>query len=342
MLFVGWCGASLLWSDHPDQTIVGAATLVLVTASAMVAASTFSARSIIRGIIVGSVLAAALSLVLAVLDPGQALVTDPGGETGALQGIYTQRNILSYVLTIGLVTTACGGWALSRRTAVRVIISLFLGTCLVAAQSTTALASAVVGLSAALGFVGVRRVQKNRRPLSAIAIISSAALVGVLVLGDLGSVLGSVGEDRSLTGRTEIWAAVWKCIVESPWVGHGWAAVWSAGDIPGDFVRQYIGYFVNHSHNDALEMLIEVGAVGLVLVVACLVQLAVASTRHYYRVGGRLGVWPLALLTTFVAYSFSESKLSEPLGWFLVVVLMVLLSKYAAPATPRRRQLSEP
>ncbi|MDN5914086.1 MAG: O-antigen ligase family protein [Pseudonocardia sp.] len=341
ILFVGWCASSVLWSEHPDQTVVGVATLALVTASAMTAASTFSARSMIRGIIIGSVLAAALSLVFVVLYPGQALVADPG-ELGALQGIYAQRNILAYVLAIGLVTTACAGWAIGRRTAVRLVVSVFLALCLVAAQSTTALVSAVIGLSAALGFVGIRRAQKHRRTLLAISLFSGAAAVGTLVLGDLGTVLGSFGEDRSLTGRTEIWSAVWTRIAEAPWAGHGWAAVWGAGDDSGDFIRQYIGYFINHSHDSSLDVLIQVGVVGLALVVACLIQLTVASTRQYYGDASPLGVWPLAMLTTFVTYSVSESKLTEPLGWFLVVVLMVLLAKNADTTVPGRRPRSGP
>jgi exopolysaccharide production protein ExoQ len=328
VVFVAWCATSVLWSDHPHETLVEAMTLALVTCTAVVAASTFSARSMLRGIIYGAAAVAALSVLEAIVDPSLAIANDHADV--ALQGIYVQRNILSSALVPGLVATVCGGWALGRGRAVPAVLAFGLAACTLATKSTTALASALAAIAVAAGIAAVMRFPRGQRLLPAVGVGAAAALVGELVLRNFEAVVTDAGRDLTFTGRTDIWAAVWQRIDDDPWLGHGWGAVWGDGDPAGDFVRSYIGYFIDHSHNGALDLMVQVGWVGVGLVVAVLLQLAVVASRVYRAGSSRLGIWPVASVALFVFHNLSESELTTVLGWFLLVTVVVLVLRDAA------------
>ena len=329
VVFVAWCATSVLWSDHPHETLVEVLTLALVTATAVVAANTFSAPCVLRGIIYGATAVAVLSVLKAITDPSQGIVNDQYAN-GALQGIYVHRNILSSALVPGLVAAVCGGWALGRGRAVPAVLALGLAACTVATKSTTALASALAAIAVAAGISAVTRFPRGERLLPAIGVGAAAALAGELILQNFAAVVADAGRDLTFTGRTDIWTAVRLRIDDDPWLGHGWGAVWTDGDPAGDFVRSYIGYSIDHSHNGALDLMVQVGWVGVGLVVAVLLQIAVVASRTHLAGSTRLGIWPLASVAMFVFHNLSESQLTTVLGWFLLVTVAVLVLRDAA------------
>jgi exopolysaccharide production protein ExoQ len=79
--------------------------------------------------------------------------------------------------------------------------------------------------------------------------------------------------DWTFTGRTEIWQFVWKSIFQSPFLGTGYGSFWAIGDRSpallnaSAFVAQY-----TEAHNGYLDVLVSLGAIGLLLIVAALVQ----------------------------------------------------------------------
>ncbi|MEQ3549120.1 O-antigen ligase family protein [Pseudonocardia nematodicida] len=332
LLFLGWCATSLFWSDHPDQTLVGVGTLVAGTLLAIVSVSTFGARAVVRGIVAGATTAAVLSLALVPVEAAQAFDAD---KSGALRGIYEQSNIGAHVLALGLVSAVCGGRVTGWSRAARVLPVVVLAGALVAAQSSTALVCVAAGIAVAAVVAAVRSFPRGRRAAPATAFAGCVVLLLVLVLAGFGRFAGALGRDTSLTGRTEIWSASWAQVTTAPWLGHGWAAVWAGGDRVGDTIRQMVGYPIDHSHDDALNVALQAGAVGVLLVACTLGQIAITATRRFLTGRGPLGVWPVALVTTVCCYAVTESRLTEPLGWF-VVVLLVLLVGGAPAGGPRR------
>jgi len=333
LLFVAGCAASVLWSDNPAQTLIDATSLILLVVAAVAAANTFSARSIVRGIVYGAVAAAVLSVAVAVVAPAQGIAHD-GVNNGALQGIYAQRNLLASSMALGLVTAVSGSWALGRRLVGRVVPVVVLVACTLAAQSATALASLLAASTIAVALAVVRRLPGSDRTL---VIVGLAALVAVsvIVLADrLTGLLESLGKDPTLTGRTTIWTAVWTMITRRPWLGYGWGGVWGEQDPAGSYVRNYIGFFIEHSHNGALDVWIQVGAVGLFLLLAALVHFAAIAGRAYFCRPTRLGIWPLAVLALVLCYDVSESEFSPPSNWWFVVVTAVVLLLREAAAVP--------
>jgi O-antigen ligase len=101
------------------------------------------------------------------------------------------------------------------------------------------------------------------------------ALVALVVFLVIGAVLfattplakyledyGRSGEASTITGRTDLWTAVWPAILEKPIVGHGYVASrFLTFDLDKD-----LGWEPPHTHNSFLEPLYNNGILGLLLV----------------------------------------------------------------------------
>jgi len=79
-------------------------------------------------------------------------------------------------------------------------------------------------------------------------------------------VIESLGKDSTLTGRTELWADVWKLSSERPVLGHGTGSFW-VGDVGVSKPIMETYYWPpNQAHNGYLDVIGELGFVGLALV----------------------------------------------------------------------------
>jgi O-antigen ligase len=91
----------------------------------------------------------------------------------------------------------------------------------------------------------------------------------VLILTDpLSLILSAGGRDTSLTGRDAVWAFAAAAIVQRPILGYGYAAFWS----DSDWTLQALHWSPPHAHNGVLQVLLDLGGVGLVLTIALLIN----------------------------------------------------------------------
>jgi O-antigen ligase len=157
-----------------------------------------------------------------------------------------------------------------------------------------------------------------------------------------GIFLKLVGKDPTLTGRTDIWAAILRQAVAHPWLGFGYAAFWEKTSAPAAFVRAETGWDVPSAHNGWLDVLVQLGAIGVVL---CALLLAAAYILALIRaLDRRDGNWALIYLSIFLITAFSESVLMQrnSLMWTLcIATLTKLLSEDRASRAVGPRQSEE-
>lgn len=153
----------------------------------------------------------------------------------------------------GFATVALGGGG---------FLLLAVGLLLNSSLAALALAVPVIAMSALILPAGWR----HRRLLVPLALV---ALAGAVVAMSSSSVrnLGAQAELGAFTSRSEMWGNTARAIAET----------FPAGTGVGTFGQVYAGLenpasttttFVNHAHNDYLELLLETGAAGLLLIVA--------------------------------------------------------------------------
>ena len=149
-----------------------------------------------------------------------------------------------------------------------------------------------------------------------------------------------VGKDSTLTGRTDLWAAVIDAVEQHPWLGYGMGAFWRG---PLSEAIRAIPWHPRSAHSGYLELALDLGLCGAVLVlVPLLLNLRRAFQRGLFE-ASPLELWPPLYLTLVLALNIPRSGLLRPhdLNWALYVAAVVWIgspSRAAAsvPGEPAR------
>jgi O-antigen ligase len=156
--------------------------------------------------------------------------------------------------------------------------------------------------------------------------------LGVLIIshllfqvGDL--LVGLLGRDMTLTGRTEIWGRLINADV-NPIIGVGYYSFWLGDRV--EKMSQGFYYHLNEAHNGYLETYLNSGFIGLALLVIVL-------GTSFRKLQGQLQQNPnfaalrLAFLSCVLIYGFTEAVFDRlNLLW-----LVLLLSVTEGPRAPR-------
>jgi O-antigen ligase len=163
----------------------------------------------------------------------------------------------------GFATVALGGGGF-----LLLIVGLVLNRSLAAA----ALAVPVIAFSAVILPAGWRL----RRALLPLALLALAAAVVAMSSSSVRSL--SQTDIGAFTSRTEMWENTSATIAETFPFGTGlgtFSQIYASGENPANIAPTYI----NHAHNDYLELLLETGAPGLILIMLFLGWWAWAALR---------------------------------------------------------------
>ncbi|MFC1660016.1 O-antigen ligase family protein [Gemmatimonadota bacterium] len=302
--------------------------LVVVTLFGTYLAGRYRTDELLRFLAILFGLIAALSVLFILVFPEYGIRADI--QEGPWRGVFRQKNQLGLAALLGGLLFGIIAWrgpGRRRLAALGAVVSIGL---LIGSQSVTSLlvmASLWVLLPAA---VAVRR---SRRKAVALLVALCAVWSGLLiVMGQREAILFSLGRDVTLTGRTQIWTAVWEQIQERPVLGYGYRAFWRplAGpdDVvgaPTERVLAAVGWETPHSHNGFLDLWVDLGLVGLVFFLgAYLVGLSRAWRRLLER-SDAPGLWHLAFLITLALRNLTETSFyNNALVWALMVAAMVV------------------
>jgi len=198
-------------------------------------------------------------------------------------------------------------WLFSKANSMTSLLCFVLASCLLLATSVPALARK-------RAFVNI---------LAAIVLIIPAF---PLFLDTGTGLLTTVGRDATLTGRTEIWKEVLAADT-SPILGAGFESFWLAA--PLDRPGSGWSFHVNEAHNGYLEVYLNLGWVGVVLLAA----LIVAGYRNVIGLlcrDSEVGTLLFAYFVVELMYSYTEAG-------FRMMNTVWIFFLLAAIAVPRNR-----
>jgi exopolysaccharide production protein ExoQ len=318
LLFVLLASASLLWSIDPPLTarrLIRVFTIVAVAGAFVLAgwhARRFQnvLRPLLTLVLIGSVL-------FGLAAPQWAIHPDVEGPLAyAWHGLANHKNGLGNLACIGLLL-----WfhaALARE--VRLPWALLGGSvallCLLLARSATSMVTATFTILFMLLLMRSPRLLQRYMPW-VVALFASALLVYSLavlqVIPGISKLLGPVGmitgKDMSFTGRTGIWDVMSAEIGLHPLLGAGYGAYW-AGPVPGtpsyEFVR-LLSFYPASAHNGYLEVLNELGTLGLVVLLGFL-AVFIAQCLRLLPLDRAQATLFLALLLQQAITNLSESR----------------------------------
>lgn len=139
-----------------------------------------------------------------------------------------------------------------------------------------------------------------------------------------------LGRDASLTGRVPLWLAIWPEVLRAPVLGYGYAGFWNAASPTVQMIWLYAGWQAPDAHSSYLDILLQLGAVGLALYAwsfAALFARARAASRTGFTTS-RFGVLYGAAL---LLIGLDEGVIPIPNAWIaLLPVVLLAMSRHLA------------
>jgi O-antigen ligase len=130
------------------------------------------------------------------------------------------------------------------------------------------------------------------------------------------SVAKAVGRDPTLTGRTTIWGLLLS-MHTNPLLGTGYETFWLGPRL--EWVWQRYAPGLNEAHNGYLEVYLNLGLIGLLLLVGFLIGSYRTICRSLPPFSS-LGSFSLALWTILLFYSVTEAGFRSGLMWFVFLM----------------------
>ncbi|MFT4236045.1 MAG: O-antigen ligase family protein [Microbacterium sp.] len=354
--YLAYAIASVFWSGWPEATLVTWAAQFAFTIAALFIADTLSWRELARALEVALRWIMGLSVVIelwvaAVLrhpllpdfsdapanpDPHWYWVRGnlfTGFLTGdRIQGVVGNSNQLGFLSLIALFVFALQLADRRTRPLTGWLWLVVTGYLFIRAESATAIVSGLVTLVALAAALLLRRASRAEARTKLYALFG-----GVIVAGVIFAVLAReelfalLGRKDTLTGRTRIWQAVWERAITHPVFGNGFSSPWVPWDKAFDGWIIDHGTTVFHAHDMWLDVFMQLGVVGVVLLAAAYLSLlwrswffAVDRPRWDLRDDRpfqALTLLPLLVVVSALTRGLAESSPIMLWGWMILVML---------------------
>jgi exopolysaccharide production protein ExoQ len=257
--------ATALYSQDPALSAKRGVLLLLAVLA--VCTAVHAARDPVRRmqavLVGGAALAAWVSLAAWAVLPAECSSI---AERRGLAGVTSHPNTLGAICAVGL-TLSLGVDARS----------LSQHATLWGARAGLALALVLTGSLTSLVFVSVAcgvtwflSVPTSTRCVALLLLaLGALALLGAWLILGAGGLLEAAGRDSSLSGRDQLWGAVWQAGCERPVFGSGYGAFWYEGR-----GREIVGTWnPRQAHNAFLDLFVDLGVIGATIVLGSILAI---------------------------------------------------------------------
>jgi O-antigen ligase len=317
---------SAIWSDNPLHSLSEGILLIALTAFALFVASVFSEERQMELVVLAAGIVLTVSILLAVGVP--SVGTMP--ESGAWRGLFGQKNNCAGTCLFLLLPAVHWKTHGIFERALRWVVILEALLLIFMSQSRTGwgLAVAMILLS---GTLALLRHMRSREAAAVVATLAMMALVILYAGYQYGpQILAFIGKDSTMSQRTIIWQMVSESLMKRPLLGYGFNAFW--GGTAGESINVILvtHWMQAQSQNGFLDVWLQLGAFGITLLAACLLQPARRAINNF-RAAGATQLW-IELMICTLLFNIGESTLlgSHSLSWFLFIVASAGLSRASA------------
>jgi len=204
-------------------------------------------------------------------------------------------------------------------------ILLFMGPSHTLTYSATATAALSIGLFTLLGLFWRKRSKKviaaNALTLIIVIIIAFGSIIPFLGGSYLSDIASSLNRSATLTGRTEIWAYLIPLAMDDPILGHGFGGFWT------DAHRAASS---SHSHNGYLDIILNIGFVGLFLFSLYLINCG-RSACKLMKTNYDWGCLWICVLLMALVHNMAESTTTSLIGIMATFNLFMLIATVDEP-----------
>jgi O-antigen ligase len=340
VFFVVWAALSATWAEDPGPTSGAVGRLALNVALVPIIFTALQQAKHLRwvavGIVAGAFLAATYGLIAAPNAAEAAVSVTAAGDLNRISGTVGDPNMLASVLVVGIVMALTLCLDRTRSAPLRIAC---IGVALLSMSAVFATASrgGIVALGAAL-FAAVILGGPLRPRLALAAVTVVVFSVGYFAIFASQAQVNRLSISDGGAGRTDIWKVGWRMVEANPLHGVG------AGNFPVSSIHyllepgaiQQDEFIVDRpavAHNMYLEVLAELGIVGLTLFLS-FILISLAAGIRAARKFDHLGEDGLALIARGIAVGListlaADVFLSNEVGkllWLLIALGPATLS----------------
>ncbi len=331
LLFL-YMGSSILWSDFPFVSFKRWIRTVAVILMALVVLSEQSPLQALESVLRRSAyVLIPFSLVLIKYFSLYGRVYGRWDGQEMWTGVTTHKNSLGQLCALSaifLIWAALRKWrsgdlfkSRSQTFADALVfsIALFLLNGTGGSYSATSIAMLIFGIASLLLLYWMKNLARFiAAHLKAFAV--ALALMYLFLADSLVAMVSSIlGRDETLTSRTDIWRGIIDVASNNPLFGVGYGGFWGLSEISFK-----IG--ASQGHNGYLDVYLELGIVGIVLLSAFLLSFCGRVRRELDHVFD-WGVFGICFLLMVMLYNYTESAfLSTGYLWTTMVLLTVVFS----------------
>ncbi len=331
-IIIGLAYISVIWSRYPEESIASSILFTFATLYALTLATRYSydfVSAIFKNLTIIIILLNIIGIITGYdQTQNQLYPNDPWWR-----GVFYHKNVLGRICVLTFIVSI-----LQIRKGKRLQRQLWIGLAITSvglilyANSVTALITVISILFIITVWIVLQRIgsffiDKPIR-LFYFAIISTNFFIPAMILFflSLENVLGILGRDTQLTGRTYLWQRLLPYIWQNPILGYGFGTAFV--EIPNQI--RFDSWMI-HAHNLFLEVCLQLGLGGLILTIVLIIQLFRESLRNFYKTGNEKSLFCLFFLIFVLIYSFSESDLisaKRDIHWVWILFTYFYFSIY--------------
>jgi O-antigen ligase len=330
LVLVGWAFASSSWSIAPDVTFRRSIALLMTTLFGLYLAARYDWREFIELLAGVFLLLAVGNYIACLLFPGFGVHATI--HPGAWKGLWYEKNMMGAQMVVGLLALSAAAVIAPARRRLWIFGAVLCALLVILSTSTTAL----LGMLLALGGMMALGLFRRGGPLPVLVVWGGVAGVGAflaLLLLAPEAFFALVGKDPTLTGRTGIWEALFRRFELRPWQGYGFGAFWIDPWGPRWFIKNEVQWDAPNAHNGWLDILVQLGIVGLALAASHFIISVVAAISRLRQ--GPEAYWAILFMVLFALFSISESTVMQYNGisWVMYTATMAKLLQWRGFAT---------
>jgi O-antigen ligase len=316
---------SFVWSMHPPTTIERSVPLLVTSAFGLTLGAMLSLRQLLHFFALVMSITILASLAAIILVPSSQGI---GTWQDAWNGIHNHKNGLGAATMLAATLSASIAMISRGRLRVVAIAVLVLAlVLLIGSKSRTSQLMAFIVLSGLATGILFRRYAL----LWAVAFSTVALMLfitGALILGSsiAEPVFEALDRKPTLSGRLPLWSIVWPWITERPALGYGYMAFWrqDAPHVVAMASNPKLFFAPFYSHNAVLEVLLALGAAGLILLLTGIWKAFAALTMILRVEQDRLpAVCVFVVLVAILSLNITESFMLDRghTGWIMFLAM---------------------
>jgi O-antigen ligase len=307
---------SAIWSLDPILSFRRGVSLLNCFGFGFYVFMTFGPRGFIRLSAWSLLLATFASFVALAAVGARTYDHGIGGAVGAVvafHGVFSQKNELSIYMLLGLCSWFYLGILQPCRQEVDrkiwpIATLMMMGAMALSKGTTSILTLGLVVILAA--WLRIRN-PRARLVLLMSVLAGSGTIVALLTFAP-DTTMNVIGKDPTLTGRIPLWIECLHAIAQRPILGYGYGAFWNPDSAWGQYIWQMTTWVAPSAHNGFLQLLLDLGAVGLALYSIIFGKIIIGTLQALRRHTLAEAQWLALALLALVVENFDEGTLAWP------------------------------